>query len=201
MAGFPYHQLDGYLAKIIRAGFRAAVCEQVEDPKTAKGIVKREVTRVVTPGTVTDDELLDPSECNYLSAVIAGEKELQFGIAWVELSTGRFFSGQFIDLEDELSRILPSECLVADNDSPLLYEYPGMMTTSRPGWSFGLKESQKNLCSHFGTKTLDGFGFDESTDGLAVRAAGAILCYLQETQKNSLQHIDRLEKYKTGQNA
>jgi DNA mismatch repair protein MutS len=199
MAGFPYHQLDGYLAKIIRAGFRAAVCEQVEDPKTAKGIVKREVTRVVTPGTVTDDELLDPSECNYLSAVIAGEKELQFGIAWVELSTGRFFSGQFIDLEDELSRILPSECLVADNDSPLLYEYPGMMTTSRPGWSFGLKESQKNLCSHFGTKTLDGFGFDESTDGLAVRAAGAILCYLQETQKNSLQHIDRLEKYKTGQ--
>lgn len=199
MAGFPYHQLDGYLAKIIRAGFRAAVCEQVEDPKTAKGIVKREVTRVVTPGTVTDDELLDPSECNYLSAVIAGEKELQFGIAWVELSTGRFFSGQFIDLEDELSRILPSECLVADNDSPLLYEYSGMMTTSRPGWSFGLKESQKNLCSHFGTKTLDGFGFDESTDGLAVRAAGAILCYLQETQKNSLQHIDRLEKYKTGQ--
>lgn len=198
MAGFPYHQLDGYLAKIIRAGFRAAVCEQVEDPKTAKGIVKREVTRVVTPGTVTDDELLDPSECNYLSAVIAGEKELQFGIAWVELSTGRFFSGQFIELEDELSRILPSECLVADNDSPLLYEYPGMMTTSRPGWSFGLKESQKNLCSHFGTKTLDGFGFDDSTDGLAVRAAGAILCYLQETQKNSLQHIDRLEKYKTG---
>lgn len=93
MAGFPYHQLDGYLAKIIRAGFRAAVCEQVEDPKTAKGIVKREVTRVVTPGTVTDDELLDPSECNYLSAVIAGEKELQFGIAWVELSTGRFFFG------------------------------------------------------------------------------------------------------------
>jgi len=198
MAGFPHHQLDGYLAKIIRAGFRAAVCEQVEDPKTAKGIVKREVTRVVTPGTVTDDELLDPSECNYLAAVIAGEKELQFGIAWVELSTGRFFSGQFIDLEDELSRILPSECLVADNDSPLLYDYPGMMTTSRPGWSFGLKESQKNLCGHFGTKTLDGFGFDDATDGLAVRAAGAILCYLQETQKNSLQHIDRLEKYKTG---
>lgn len=198
MAGFPHHQLDGYLAKIIRAGFRAAVCEQVEDPKTAKGIVKREVTRVVTPGTVTDDELLDPSESNYLAAVIAGEKELKFGIAWVELSTGRFFSGQFIDLEDELSRILPSECLVADNDSPLLFDYPGMMTTSRPGWSFGLKESQKSLCDHFGVKTLDGFGFDDATDGLAVRAAGAVLCYLQETQKNSLQHIDRIEKYKTG---
>ena len=85
MAGFPYHQLESYLGKLIAAGFRAAVCEQVEDPKLAKGLVKREVTRVVTPGTITDDALLDPRESNYLAAVSPGDP---VGVAWVELSTG-----------------------------------------------------------------------------------------------------------------
>src|SRR5215207_963738 len=91
MAGFPYHQLDSYLAKLIAGGLRAAVCEQVEDPKAAKGLVKREVTRVVTPGTLTDDALLDPRESNYLAALApaAGPRNL-VGLAWVELSTGAF---------------------------------------------------------------------------------------------------------------
>ena len=98
MAGFPYHQLEGYLGKLIGAGFRAAVCEQVEDPKKAVGIVKREVTRVVTPGTLTDDALLDPRESNYLAAVAMpagkqnGDPAAPVGLAWAELSTGRFFA-------------------------------------------------------------------------------------------------------------
>src|SRR5882757_6396121 len=94
MAGFPYHQLDAYLAKIIAAGHRAAICEQVEDPKQAKGIVKREVTRIVTPGTLTDDALLDPHASNFLAAIVvpAGSKpaEAFAGVAWVDISTGRF---------------------------------------------------------------------------------------------------------------
>jgi DNA mismatch repair protein MutS len=103
MAGFPYHQLDSYLGKLIAAGYRAAVCEQVEDPKLAKGLVKREVTRVVTPGTLTDEALLDPRESNYLAAVVTsgtgGTKEAradsQVGVAWAELSTGRFQAAVF----------------------------------------------------------------------------------------------------------
>lgn len=198
MAGFPYHQLDGYLAKIIRSGFRAAVCEQVEDPKTAKGIVKREVTRVVTPGTVTDEELLDPAECNYLASVIANDQQTRFGIAWVDISTGRFAAGEFANVEDELSRIQPSEVLVSDDGSPLLFDFPGMMTTSRPGWSYGFDECHKNLCDHFKVKTLEGFGFDGDQDRLAIRAAGSVLSYLQETQRNSLEPVSRLQKYQLG---
>ena len=111
MAGFPHHQLESYLAKLIAAGMRAAVCEQVEDPKLAKGLVRREVTRIVTPGTVTDDALLDPRESNFLAAVAPGDP---VGLAWVELSTGRFVAAGFSvgQLPDQLARIAPAECLV-----------------------------------------------------------------------------------------
>lgn len=198
MAGFPHHQLDGYLAKVIRNGFRAAVCEQVEDPKTAKGIVKREVTRVVTPGTVTDEELLDPAECNYLAAVVADEREERFGIAWIDISTGRFVTGEFSNLEDELSRIQPSECLVSDEGAHLFSGRTGMMLTRRPAWSFGLVESIKDLCQHLGVQSLEGFGLDAESDKLAIRAAGATLAYLKETQRGALEHVDRLEKFQSG---
>src|SRR5260221_13665461 len=112
MAGFPYHQLDNYLRRLIQAGFRAAVCEQVEDAAIAKGLVKREVTRVVTPGTLTDDALLDPRESNFLAAICVG-KDL-CGLAWLELSTGRFVAAEFESqhLADELARLAPAECLV-----------------------------------------------------------------------------------------
>src|SRR3954465_4020536 len=99
MAGFPYHQLDSYLAKLISAGHRAAICEQVEDPKQAKGIVKREVTRIVTPGTLTDDALLDPQASNFLAAIVlpASSKtsEPEAGVAWIDVSTGRFYAASF----------------------------------------------------------------------------------------------------------
>src|SRR5512142_1423411 len=106
MAGFPHPALESYLAKLVQAGQRAAVCEQVEDPKLAKGLVKREVTRIVTPGTVTDDALLDPRESNFLAAVAPGEPA---GLAWVEISTGRFVAAAFprSQLADQLARIAP----------------------------------------------------------------------------------------------
>ncbi len=111
MAGFPWHQLDAYLQKLIQSGFRAAICDQVEDPKKAKGLVRREVTRVVTPGTLTDDELLDPRQSNFV-ACIAPSRTL-IGLAWLELSTGRFLVTDLEPalLQDELARIRPANVL------------------------------------------------------------------------------------------
>ncbi|MCB9938418.1 MAG: DNA mismatch repair protein MutS [Planctomycetaceae bacterium] len=202
MAGFPYHQLDGYLAKIIAAGHRAAVCEQVEDPKLAKGLVKREITRVVTPGTLTDDALLDPRESNYLAAVVPGGKkrEGEVGIAWAELSTGRFHAAVFRveQLADQLARIGPSECLVSEDDNPLPdYLSDSMLVTKRPPWAFSFESASDGLSKHFGSRGLDGFGFGEQ-DNSAIRAAGAVLGYLCETQKTSLDHIDRIIPYRIG---
>jgi DNA mismatch repair protein MutS len=204
MAGFPYHQLESYLGKLIAAGHRAAVCEQVEDPKLAKGLVKREVTRVVTPGTLTDDSLLDPCESNYLAAIAwpatRGDGSDRVGFAWCELSTGRFLAATFsaARIDDQLARIAPKECLLADGDEQTnLRPREGMLLTRRPGWSFAADAARKSLASHFGTASLEGFGFEDD-DGPAIRAAGAILDYLSETQKASLDHISRLLPYRTG---
>ncbi len=124
MAGFPHHQLESYLGKLITQGLRVAICEQVEDPKQAKGLVKRDITRVVTPGTLTDDSLLDPRQSNYLAAVVTerpGRADTgHLGLAWVELSTGRFRAGTLPRerLMDELGRIQPSELLVLEDHPP-----------------------------------------------------------------------------------
>ena len=202
MAGFPYHQLESYLAKLIAAGMRVAVCEQVEDPREAKGLVRREVTRIVTPGTVTDEALLDPRQSNYLAAVAPGDPA---GLAWVELSTGRFVAAGFPvgRLADQLARIAPAECL-ASEDGPQLP--PSLdqqtMVTRRPAWAFSYQTARQTLSKHFGTAGLEGFGWErEPTDGhpdaQAIRAAGAVLDYLTETQKSSLEHIETLIPYRT----
>lgn len=211
MAGFPYHQLDGYLGKLIRAGFRAAVCEQVEDPKEAKGLVKREVVRVVSPGTITDDSLLDPRESNFLASICwppqrDSDSQLdggQVGLSWCDMSTGRFQAGVFgqRELADQLARLLPAECLISD-DAPsdvLAWQHsvPEAMQTTRPAWTFSREGAETSLAKHFNTKSLQGFGFEED-DRLAIRAAGAILDYLQETQRVSLEHIDRIISYRSG---
>lgn len=205
MAGFPYHQLDGYLGKLIAAGFRAAVCEQVEDPKKAQGLVKREVTRMVSPGTLTDDALLDPRECNYLAAVaFPGVQDKragnQVGLAWADLSTGRFYAavGLASQLGDQLARIAPSECLVSDElASEVARAAPTLVLTKRPAWAFAYDTSLTALTQHFATASLEGFGFQDD-DRLAIRAAGAVLDYLRETQRSSLDHIDRLIPYRQG---
>ncbi|MFH1269091.1 MAG: DNA mismatch repair protein MutS, partial [Planctomycetota bacterium] len=199
MAGFPHHQLESYLGKLIAAGFRAAVCDQVEDAKKAKGLVRREVTRVVTPGTVTEEALLDPRQSNYLASVSPGDPA---GVAWVELSTGRFVAATspLGQLADGLARIGPSECLLAEGaDSIPGYLEEGMMVTRRPNWAFAAVTAREALAKHFGTAGLEGFGFsEEAGDVPAIRAAGAILDYLAETQKGSLDHIERLVPYRTG---
>lgn len=207
MAGFPHHQLDPYLAKILRCGRRAAVCEQMESPAEAKGIVRREVTRIVSAGTVTDDELLDPQASNFLIAVAfdgsapKGNARPVVGLAWVDASTGEFTATAIDErrLADELSRLDAAECLVAEGSEALLPPEANdrSAVTKRPAWSFGVQMAIETLRKHFGTQSLEGFGFDssEGPQALALSAAGAVLGYLQETQKTSLAHIDRLRPF------
>jgi len=211
MAGFPHHQLEGYLAKLVRAGFRVAVCEQIEDPATAKGLVRREVQRIVTAGTLTDDALLDPRSGNLLLAVYhpapgkTGGSSASIGLAWVELSTGRFEAGSFplASLSDQIARLEPAEILVREDDSTLKRDdFEKWALTRRPSWQFGFEESQRVLHEHFGVLDLSGMGWDFQPDAsvnstslqdlLAISAAGAALAYLQETQKTSLTHIQQL---------
>ena len=207
MAGFPHHQLESYLRKLVSLGMRVAICEQVEDAKQAKGLVKRDITRVVTPGTLTDDALLDPRESNYLAAVVDADGGNSIGLSWVELSTGRFHAAVFPRsmLADQLARIDPAECLIDEQASAWSGLKTGdnagpgnILTTKRPTWAFSLASAIQALAKHFGTATLEGFGFDENHDAPALRAAGAILDYLTETQKSSLAHLDRLLPYHTG---
>ncbi|MEQ9407156.1 MAG: DNA mismatch repair protein MutS [Fuerstiella sp.] len=200
MAGFPYHQLDNYLQKLIHSGFRAAICDQVEDPKAAKGLVRREVTRVVTPGTLTDDELLDPRESNFIACVAPAKETL--GLAWLELSTGRFLVSEVEPalLQDELARIQPAECLVpednaADGRLPVARrDLGGPVLTGRPAWCFSKDESRRILLEHFGVRTLEGFDVDDTSS--AVTAAGALLEYIRDTQRSALLHITSLESYR-----
>ena len=201
MAGFPYHQLDGYLQKLVRGGFRAAICEQMEDPKLAKGPVKRDVTRVVTPGTLTEDSMLDPRESNFLACVFP-TKEL-CGLAWLEVSTGRFVMADLAaeHVVDEIARIRPAECLVPENSNTvpliqILKQMNGMLLSDRAPWSFAADQCKRTLLDHFQTRTLSGFDIDDDTPG--VTAAGALLEYVRETQKSGLGHITRLEPYRRG---
>lgn len=205
MAGFPHHQLDSYLQKLIRAGYRAAVCEQVEDPKEAKGLVRREVTRVVSAGTLTDEGLLDPREANYLAAVCIHQDKRggknakpRAGIAWAELSSGRFESGTFdvSRIEDELERIGPAEVIFREDDVHFSPDTTSPWSwTSRPAWSFAADASSELLCKQFEVHNLEGYGF-EGEDTPAIRAAGAVLAYLQETQRGSLDHFRSLTSHR-----
>ena len=131
MAGFPHHALEPHLRKLLQSGHRVAICDQVEDPALAKGLVRREVTRVVTPGTLTEDDLLDPRRANHLVALLPGDKEV--GLAWVELSTGEFQGADvpWNRLADELNRLAPSECLCAEEAPGRLME---RLREAAPGW-------------------------------------------------------------------
>jgi DNA mismatch repair protein MutS len=198
MAGFPHQELERYLKKLVDIGVRAAVCEQVEDPKLAKGIVKRDIVRIVTPGTLTEDAFLDPKATNYLAAIV--EVKGKLGLAWVELSTGRFSLtcvGR-TELGDEIARLNPSEILVSELsiDAPWLRSLrngSSLAITARPSWDFVLEQAQKVLNEQFGTTTLAGFGVED--DCPEVPAAGALVAYLRDTQKSAIGHIARLTPY------
>ncbi len=205
LAGVPYHAIDGYLKKMIQAGYRVAVCEQVEDPKTAKGVVKRDVVRIITPGTLTDDMLLEAKEDNFLCAVGLGNKGAA-ALSWVDISTGHFFAQQLSEdkLLDELLRLSPAECLIADRRGELfeaetkkltkdITQLTNAIVTERPSWYFDPYQAKQRLLKHFDTATLEGFGIDDGDDGL-IPPAGAIIEYLNETQKTTLGHIRSLRK-------
>ncbi len=206
MAGFPHHQLENYLGKLVAAGFRVAICDQVEDPRQAKGLVRREVTRIVTRGTLTEDGLLDPRESNFLAAVApagAGEGTLRnqtaAGLAWVELSTGQFFAATVPaeELWDEVARVQPVECLLPEGTSlPEGLARQGVVQSVRPPWYWEARTAEQALLEHFGTRSLEGFGFDPEEDRPGIVAAGVVLQYLKETQKSSLSHLDRLQPYR-----
>lgn len=199
MAGFPHHALDTHLRKLLHAGHRVAICDQVEDPALAKGLVRREVTRVITPGTLTEENLLDPRQANHLAAL--APRGPLVGLAWVELSTGQY---QATDttwpcLADEIGRLAPAECLCGESEPGRLAErlrevLPAMAVTARPDWTFDPASARAALFQHFGVTTLAGFGFEDAQPCLV--AAGALLLYLQETLKASLVHLNRLRPYR-----
>ena len=203
LAGIPYHALDSYLARLVRAGHRVAICEQVEDPKEAKGVVKRDVVRLVTPGTLTDQTLLDQREGNYLAAVVsAGRSGEPAGVAWVELSSGAFQTmlTPADHALDELVRIGAAEVLLPEGSSFDAPEFRAALrqctpaaATVRPAWAFDAHGAMEALHGHFRVATLEGFGFDGWDASLS--AAGAVIEYLGETQKTALAHIRTLKKF------
>jgi DNA mismatch repair protein MutS len=206
LAGLPVHALENYLARLIRAGHRVAICEQVQDPSQAKGVVERDITRLVTPGTLTDESLLDQREGNYLAAVFQPNKlGSEAGLAWVELSSGVFWARTVPaeGLFDELVRIAPAEVVLPEGgplDTPetrrRLRDQVSAVATARPIWAFEQRSAQEALHKQFGTATLEGFGFAEFDASLA--AAGAVVEYLCETQKSSLEHIRTLRRFEAG---
>ncbi len=209
LAGIPYHALEAYLAKLVKAGYRVAISEQVEDPRTAKGVVKRAVVRVVTAGTLTDEALLDERTDNVLAAVCVQGRDV--GIADIELASGRFRAFEVLreGAVDELVRLGPAEILLPGEefghgapDEPaarIAEEVRALCEAAisrRAERTFAPFNAEQTLLAHFQVSTLAGFGFEEMNASLC--AAGALLSYLQETQKTSLDHVRKLERRVTG---
>jgi DNA mismatch repair protein MutS len=198
MCGVPHHALDAYLTRLVKKGYRVAICDQVEDPRKAKGIVKREVTRVVSPGTFTDGSYLEAREIAWLAAVTTGPPGSAAGLAAVDVSTGQFVAAEFhganalAALGAEIGVLRPREILVADGMeiSPLLATWSGdappRLTRVEP-WTFELSHATASLCEQLRTASLAGHGLDGSP--AAVGAAGAIVSYLRDTQRSSLGHV------------
>ncbi|MBN2356611.1 DNA mismatch repair protein MutS [candidate division KSB1 bacterium] len=201
LAGFPHHALDTYLSKMIKAGYRVAICEQVEDPKLAKTIVKREVLEIVTPGTTLTDDLLETKRNNYLLAVAMASKTC--GIAVIDVSTGEFQVTEIDSntLSDQIANIAPAEILLNETNYDeiisRLHAHTLPTCTRREDYTFRYDYAYESLIDHFGTSSLKGFGVDEYKP--AICAAGAILSYLRENQKEKLIHINRLTRLSDGE--
>ena len=197
MCGVPYHAVDAYLQKLIEKGYRVAICEQMTDPATTKGLVEREVVRVVTPGTVIESNMLEDRKANYIAALCL--RRNQAGCAFCDVSTGEFCLYQIADvrshLSDELARLNPSELIVSDRDAlaelePERAARAGTLEDGRFGYAFAAKV----MTAHFG-KSIADMGFEQQK--LAVCAAGALLSYLTDTQRNSLAHIIEARQYES----
>src|SRR2546428_3226743 len=244
MAGVPHHAVDGYIARLVSKGYRVAVCEQTSDPALSKGLVDREVIRIVTPGTVIDPSMLAAKRNNFLAGVVTGRDAV--GIAYVDITTGEFAVTQFstpepeLSLQQELARVSPAEVIIEahysrlgsrkrrwlaavmsekrvtkigsngianaevpeiddddDDIAPLTKLLTGVAghVTPYDARYFSEDDARHRLLTHFEVSSLEGFGCSHLP--LAIRAAGAVLAYLQETQKGLLQHLTALETYYT----
>lgn len=187
MAGVPYHAVENYLVKLIKKGESVAICEQIGDPAASKGPVERQVTRIITPGTLTDEALMDAKKDTLLMAI--HQQKNNIGLAWVDLSGARFHLLQLREqhqLHTELTRLQPAELLLQDS-SPLLDLYGHLPVKRRPGWEFDANHASKLLREQFSVTDLSAFGAKEHPEALI--AAGALLTYLQQTQKQALPHL------------
>lgn len=211
MAGIPVKALDSYLPKLLRAGKKVAICEQVQDPREAKGLVEREVVRVITPGTITDEKIIGEKSNNYLAALcLASSKATKkkkpietYGLAWMDVTTGEFLvweSGNLADIATQLERLAPAECLLPESIAFNLEHHPAFgelvrdyLVTPFSDPAFDRKTAHRSLVEHFRTKTLDGFGCEHLD--LAVQAGGGLLSYVQETQKVALKHLNTIRAY------
>lgn len=212
MCGIPYHAVQNYLSKLIQAGQRVAICEQVENPAEAKGIVQREVIRIVSPGVVTDDDLLDDKSNNYICSLVHKESSgrTNYGMSFLDISTGEFLIGEFPNttehadpILDQLSRLQPAELLIGNTDKyngtrileDIKILHPEICITLREPQSFHLDTARDILLDHFSVVTLNGFGCGDFTEG--VIAAGVLLEYVKETQKTAIDHIEKLTPIET----
>lgn len=198
LAGFPYHAVDSYLPKLVRAGLRVAICEQVEDPKLAKGLVKRDVIEVVTPGVTLSDKLLDHKKNNYLLSIFIFNDFA--GIAFCDISTAEFFLYEIpkSQIANQIILINPSEILISKKQKeelePVLKKLSDeIRITKIDEWIFSYEYGYEILCEHFKTVNLKGFGVENFRGGIV--SAGTILNYLQETQKASLSHMNKISLY------
>lgn len=205
MAGVPFHAVEGYLRKMIQAGHRVAICEQVESAAEAKGVIRREVVRLMTPGTLTDEPLLDGRAENFLAALSMGvtrKSGHRVGLAWVELSTGAItaMSATKGEVLDAVARIRPAETLAPETASGEPHELAkalGGPATTRPGWHFTPHHAMEMLRRQWGTQGAAGFGFED--DDPALFATAALLSYLEETQKTQLAHLRPLKRHDSGE--
>ena len=193
MAGVPVKAMDGYLMKLVRLGFKVAICEQMSDPRHSKGIVDRAIVRVVTAGTLTEEDALDARASNWLASLVV--EKAGVGLAWVDVSTGRFLVSKIqpAQIEDQLARLDPAELLWVDGvqevhpDLKPIAERLGARLSTRDGWRFEREACRRVLHDHFKVATLEGFGIED--DSPIVSAAGALVEYLQETQRGSCEHV------------
>ncbi|MDA9084220.1 DNA mismatch repair protein MutS [Flavobacteriaceae bacterium] len=194
LAGFPHHSIENYLPKLVKAGHRVAICDQLEDPKLTKKIVKRGVTEIVTPGIAMNDGVLDQKKNNYLASIYF-EKN-QFGISFLDVSTGDFYisQGDFKLIEQLISNFSPNEILVSKPSKNELKELIGNSYNVYPldDWVFDSSYSKNKLLNHFKTKSLKGFGVDDIK--LGIIAAGSVIHYLDDTEHNNLSHISNLQR-------
>ena len=198
MCGVPFHSVNTYIEKLIERGYKVAICEQMEDPALAKGLVRRDVVRVITAGTVTDPAMLDEKTNNYLMSIVTGSTHA--GLAWADVSTGEFFVSEpeLSILRSEILRIAPTEIICSGNDSfaESSSAYPGILISEQNSNWFQHHNATETLCSHFHLPHLAGLGLDNHK--LSACAAGALMKYLGETQKNNLEHMTTLRFAQSG---